>query len=501
VRWFTLAAALAASFAFLWAAGMAGIHQAPPLDSAEQLAWSFSAEWGYWKHPPLPSWIVHAIAMPFGSSLELPFYATHVGNAVAMLLLCKLCSEWMGPARAILATGITALVGYHSWCADAYNHNAAMLPFQAATIACFWHAMRRDRWVFWIAAGVFAGLTMLVKYTAVLTFSGLVLYVLLDWRSLNRRTVGGMALCAMVAGAVLAPHVRWLTAHEWLPMRYAQSVTVPMASAADWLAAAGGFVATQVVRSVPLLLVVGWMAWVRRGSRGGSPGTPTPASDRLFMWTVGLAPLPMVLLSALVTGAEPAPRWGYNAFLLAGPMAVDLLRWPERRVWSALRICIGMHLVLWSATVLLVPRLGEAVGWQGRSTFPGRDLSQAARKTWEAETGRPLRIVVSETWLGGTLAAFHDRPLAVLAEGEWTHAPWIPPDQVRACGALVVLDRTEPLKNAFPAVRHWLEQADAVGEWQLDWVQSRRSPASRESTVSHIAWGVIAPRDEKLCRY
>src|SRR5258706_9738206 len=55
------AALFALAQALLWSLAFSLTYKAPALDGAEQFVWAFSLENGYWKHPPLPSWIFHAL--------------------------------------------------------------------------------------------------------------------------------------------------------------------------------------------------------------------------------------------------------------------------------------------------------------------------------------------------------------------------------------------------------------------------------------------------------
>ncbi|MFL6691360.1 MAG: glycosyltransferase family 39 protein, partial [Ramlibacter sp.] len=201
-RFIAIALALALVYAVAWAAGMASYHRAPPLDSAEQLVWSYAMEGGYWKHPPLPSWIMHGLVQLVGPSLGVSFFAAQLSVAIALALLWRLGCEFTSPKLSLLGAAITALVGYHGWCADTYNHNSALLPFQAAVTLCFYLAVRRGEWRLWALTGVFAGLAMLVKYVALLPLAGLLLYVLLDRDARTRRTCMGMLFAAAVAASV-----------------------------------------------------------------------------------------------------------------------------------------------------------------------------------------------------------------------------------------------------------------------------------------------------------
>ena len=108
-----------------------------PIDSAEQFVWAFSLENGYWKHPPMPSWIMHALIQLFGPSVALPFVATQASIVIALALTWRLGCEFMSPQRSLIAMLLTSLVTYHNIGGDCFNHNTALLPFQAAALLIY----------------------------------------------------------------------------------------------------------------------------------------------------------------------------------------------------------------------------------------------------------------------------------------------------------------------------------------------------------------------------
>lgn len=491
LSWSWLAVLFAGLYVAAWSLGWQSLYQAPPLDSAEQLAWAYAVEGGYWKHPPLPSWLMHGLVQLAGPSAAVTFWAAQACGAVALLVLWRVGCAWMGPGRSLLAAALTALVGYHGWGSDAFNHNTALLPFQAGLIACSWLALRRGHLAWWALAGLCAGLGLLVKYAMLLQVLPLLVLAVADPALRTRRTLLGMALATAVALAVFTPHLAWLQANGWQPVAYARSASAHSASLGNWLLAMGGFVTIQLLRVVPLLAVLAWMA--RRVPAQERRAPVMALVDRRFLWAMGAGPLVLVVLMGLLTGNELPARWGATTFLLAGWMAVDALRWPATRVVQALRMTLPMHLTLWLAVVVLVPSLASAIGWQGRASFPARDFSTMARSTWAEQTGTPLRLVIADVWLGGTLAANHGGRLAVLIDGTWDRARWVTPQDLRACGALVI-----QAPGSDPAIQAWMARSDAQGRWTLPW-QSARARGNGPGTTA-IAWGVILPTDPQACR-
>ncbi|MBC7716569.1 MAG: glycosyl transferase, partial [Pseudorhodobacter sp.] len=42
------------------------VSLSPPVDNIEQLTWVRSLQWGYYKHPPLPTWLLWLTVQGFG---------------------------------------------------------------------------------------------------------------------------------------------------------------------------------------------------------------------------------------------------------------------------------------------------------------------------------------------------------------------------------------------------------------------------------------------------
>ncbi|NMM79153.1 hypothetical protein B2J89_21170, partial [Acidovorax sp. SRB_24] len=45
-------------FAGVWLWHLSSVALSPPADNIEQLTWMRSLQWGYYKHPPLPTWML-----------------------------------------------------------------------------------------------------------------------------------------------------------------------------------------------------------------------------------------------------------------------------------------------------------------------------------------------------------------------------------------------------------------------------------------------------------
>ena len=499
-RWVAL---LCIGQVLLWGLVVGLNYSAPEVDSAEQFVWAFSMENGYWKHPPLPSWIMHGLIQLFGPSLLLPFIATQTCIVIALALTWRLGCEFMSPTRSLIAMALTSLVTYHNIGGDSFNHNTVLLPFQAATLLLCYLATRRQAWHLWVLTGLFAGLAMLVKYVALFPLAGLLVYFALDRSLHTRRTLLGLLLAVGVFTLVLVPHVLWLRASHFLPLRYAHEVTRELPGLLATLQSLAEFVFTQLLRLLPffvgLLLV---MLPGRAAARGAARLSPLALGDRLFVWVAACTPLLITMGIGLFSETALQARWGTNAFLLAGLLAMTLLRRPDSPAMfkRCLQAVIVMQVVLCVSQTLSKTVLADHFERRTRANFPGAALALKAQETWAAHTDAPLRLVVSDIWLGGNLIANSPQRLAVLIDGYHFKSPWVNDKAVENCGALILDDTTADSAGHAapqPALDALMARAEFTGTWTLPWAHPKLRADSPERGV--VRWGIIRPEAGQAC--
>lgn len=484
----------------MWGASAWLAYSSTELDSAEQLSWGTALQLGYWKHPPLPSWIMHGVLALIPPSAVLPLVMTQIGVVIALGLAWCLAREILPPRQAALSVLMTSLILYHNAGADSFNHNTVLLPFQAATTLAFFLAVRRGSMRWWAAAGLFAGLAMLVKYVAAIHFAGLLLYLLLDRSAHHRRTFAGMLVGAVVFALVVSPHVYWLHINGYPPMQYAHSVMLPLTGIRSAFASVCDFLLTQCYRVIPLLPLLVYVARLRKAEPAKdnhAVGMVISRRDQLFVWIAAVAPLLITIIFSLVSGFKLEARWGANAFLLAGMLAIVVIRpfISADRLKNIMGITLVAHLVLCLGLVLGKSVIAEHFGRRTRSNFPAAELAQQAERTWRAQTDAPLRYVATDIWLGGNLRASGLPGVSVLVDGDHAKSPWIKQEDVYACGMMVIDDEINTVRAGVPdpqELHALMENAAASGSWTLNW-------GGKKYDRRTVRWAYLPPHDPAHC--
>ncbi|HET8596726.1 MAG TPA: glycosyltransferase family 39 protein [Castellaniella sp.] len=471
----------------LWTVLCGLSHSAPDLDGMEELVWAASLELGYTKHPPLPSWFMHFATLLFGRPVWLPFLMGQIFSALGLWFVWKLGRELTSPHRALIAMLLVSVTAYFSLRGTIYNHNTAQLWSITASIWLFYRALRDQRMRDWVLLGVVGGLAMLTKYSAVIQFAAFFLYLLRSGAWRLGRTWAGLGWASLAFVAVLSPHLWWLDQHHFEPLLYADASLQAggrLAALSELLA----FVLDQAGRLAPMVLVlIAWTLWRRRrGDRApghaandesfaGSAAAPRylhdfTAGDRRFLLWVGLAPFVSTVAISAVLGSRLEASWASTFFVLFGFYGLWWLRGPESvQLRRILILAAALHLAMALGYAAARGPLAQALGKPARSTYPGPALAELALRHWQQhQPGRPLRVVVSNTWLGGNIAVHAGPATQVYIDASDEQSPWFAPGTALQCGALVAYSEDGRAAPA-PAVQALYDAAPWKGIDEVPW--------------------------------
>ena len=427
----------------LWALWAAHFNTAQFGDNVEQFNWAQSLELGYYKHPPLPSWLLGAVIRVFGPSIYWAYVLATVCLMGTLIFTWLIGRELVGDRIAAAACLLWGLNMTFSQRVQLYNHNTVLVLWFAATV---WFAMRamraaRGALYWWLATGLAAGAATLSKYQALLPLAGL-LFALVWTGRLKRPSQWGGLLLAVVAMLVLcAPHAVWVVHHHFSTLHYA-SEAIETSGPLQRVGFIVSFFANQLRLWSPALLamVLCW-GWAR-----AAPITPSASDDAtapdFATWMVGLlwAGVGVLILMALAAGVGLRNHWGVQALQFFSiwlawrwdrSMRIDL----KRLVYAVLAVhAIGLA---WYAvehrdpTTLLSSRRIDTM-------YPARRLARAAVAHWRETTNCPLRYVAGTVFDAGLVSLYSGGRLEVFDTEAAT--PWVRPEDLRRHGALYVLD-------------------------------------------------------------
>jgi 4-amino-4-deoxy-L-arabinose transferase-like glycosyltransferase len=463
----------------LWVLYAAAVNTGQLGDSIEQFNWAHSLEWGYYKHPPLPTWLLGGLIAVFGQAPWQTYLLAGGCIAGTAWFTHDIARRLFGARTAAVAIVLWGLQMPFSWRAQLYNHNTLLVLMVSFTAWCVLHALDGDRRRWWFAAGAGAALAMLSKYQAALPLAGIGIALLLAGELKRTQVRSGVLLAAAVAAVLFMPHLWWLQQHDWMPLHYAATHDRQMgASGREHVLVS--FIANQLRFLLPALLCIALLTLFAQRARTDGPEAAAALSRRQRSWLIGLIAVPLgaIVLLALARGVALQNHWGMQALQFVS-------------LWLAWRIVrnappkplllfgtAGALQLLGMALYLQAPHVPQ--GKFADLRFPSAELVQRVQRSWSARTHCPLEYVAGSAYPAGVYSVYAGDYPEVQEEGSPLASPWVDVEEMRLAGAVYFsFDRAK----LPPEAQH---------------IESMTVPVSKKRPHDGpvLYWGLLPPRDD-----
>lgn len=439
-----------------------------PLDVIEGIVWGQEWQWGYYKHPPLPSWLLYAFYATFG--YMGPYLLSQLSLMIALGFVYALAKQLVSADKAFFAAIFLLASFYYTWPSLEYNHNIAQLPLWAAIGYFYYQAIQNNQYKYWLTFGVLCGLGLLTKYTTLLLLLCLLLYSFSrPYRYVWRTPAVWLAI--LFAVLVFLPHVYWLYVHDWLPFNYA----LGRANTGNfWQGRITSitFLVAQVINHLPLLLIVLFTAVVSKIRRFAiNPKTH-------FILFIALAPATLTVTIGLLFNIKLHDMWGMPMWNYSGLLLVLLL--PDK-TWHTNKQRLVKGLLVWLTLVTVLMGLYVNVGatWRNKNAridWPQKALAKNALQQWHHLSRCPLTTVTGEYWLAGLAIVgqpTHTKHPSLLIAGSPQLSPWVKSAEIEQFGSLFIWQNDA---TSSPYLTNLSTQQFVIseGQWQLQWPKQPR---------------------------
>jgi hypothetical protein len=217
-----VAAGVIFAYCLLFAVLRISVSSSMELDESEQFLNGSFFSLGYAHQPPLYSWIVHSMSLPFGMNLQTLVAAKYTILFSFYLSFYLIARTFWSARASLLVTGSLLFFPTYSY---EFNRDLShsILVTALASISCylFLRLMRRKNTADYLLLGVSLGLGLLSKYNFLFFLAALVLAAasFREGRGVlfARRTFVSLAGCLLV----VSPHILWLIQNAFLPFRHA----------------------------------------------------------------------------------------------------------------------------------------------------------------------------------------------------------------------------------------------------------------------------------------
>ena len=367
-------------------------------DEAYYWTWSKESVLSFLDHPPGIAWLIRFGTAIFGDTDLGVRFGGIVGMLVTQCLLADIVRRVTHDMRAVLLAALMPEAAlYYGLLMSKVSPDVAMIP---VSVAMIWSLVRLalsgdGRW--WLAAGFFAGLAVLSKFTAIMFLPAVAAFALVpDWRWRWLRSPYPY-LAVLIATLVFSPVLIWNAQHDWASFRF-QAVRATASYDISWRTL-GDYIGIQfgLVGFVMLPVVLSGLtltAW--RGYRNREPVAILLSTAVLvpflyflwksltlrvgdtwpmFMWPVGFA---AAAINIATLPRENWPQW----------MIRSTVFWAETAVTTGIAFVVAVFLyytvVPWNFIGKVDPIGGEA-GYEQVVARAEAELNRTGA-TWIATT-------------------------------------------------------------------------------------------------------------------
>lgn len=497
-EWRTFGLLLLAYFV-IWSIAPAFLASSVPFDVSEGISWGSEWQWGYYKHPPLSSWILYSFYKIFGHIG--PYLLSQIYVLLTLLIIYKLGKQIWSIPIALIGSALTLAVVYYSYPSLEFNHNVAQFPIWAGLYLAFYQSLTKNRLRDWVLLGVLGGLGMLTKYSVIFLLLPMALYLVLpkQWQLLKQPQPW---LAAFIMLALFAPHLYWLMMNDWLPLNYANGRSHDVSEAANsikrhfsWLS----FIAAQIIAHIPLLLM---LVFNRKRLLSISDYKQSLPAGASLLWYLWMAPIGVLVVLSLLFGIGLRDMWGMPMWALSGLLAASFIV-PTTQLLMTVKLRKALAFWLTFATILSLVYVGfgdKIRHKPSRMHWPEQALATQAHDTWQSVSSCQLDSVSGDRWLGALVAMNNDFPSQMIS-GPASHSPWMNTARLQQHGTLVMwqedgddivlpllaeLDNKSMIvNNAHSTLINDKSLIKTQGQWHIKW---RDAQADTPLTVNWIAY-------------
>ena len=190
-------------------------------DEAYYWTWSKEDVLSFLDHPPMIAWFIRLGTAIFGDTNFGVRFAGVMAMLVTQLLLADIVRRVTRDFRAaVIAVLMMEAALYYGLLMAKVSPDVALIPFATAMVWALVRLTESDDARWWLAAGVFAGLALLSKFTVGLLLPAVLAFVLVPpWRGRWLRSPYPWA-AALIAVALFLPVLIWNMQHDWASFRF-----------------------------------------------------------------------------------------------------------------------------------------------------------------------------------------------------------------------------------------------------------------------------------------
>lgn len=445
-----------------------------PMDSLEGYVWGQQLEWGYDKNPVLNGWLT-ALAVKLGGYSGWSIYLfSQLSVVLCFWAVWQLGKKLLPPVYALVGVLVLEAIQYYNFHAIDFNDNTLELSLWALLILSFYHAVRapssRRATAAWLACGLFAGLSMLCKYYAVVLFLPMAIFLFRFKENYRCFTQPGFYLGIALFVLMITPHIVWLCSHDFITLHYALDRVSSPPTLWHHLEYPWQFFYEQLEALTPALLLALFLL-IGKKPLSLTPRFSLSTVERTFLMMMAIGPFMVTLLLSLGAGFKLRAGWGEPLFSLSGLLLMAILqpRITRRRFYGF----IGLLMSLFTIAVI-------GYSWafiQGKhpssANFPGKIMAAKLTHEWHHHYYQRLAYVGGSRWLSSNVAFYSPDHPQVYINWNSQLSPWIKESELQQKGAIFLWEKQEAVPKDLQARFPHLQQKQIM---HFSWLRNKQLP-------------------------
>ncbi len=379
-----------------------------PLDTIEALAWGSNLDWGFNKHPPLSAFFPEVFFQIFGSQDWAFYFLSQIFVVTSFFIIFKLSQEILNDGTlSLLSVFLIEGIYFYNFTTPEFNVNVCQLPFWCLTVYYTWKIYNNKKVELYdcIMLGAAAAFGILSKYLFIYLLVAIdLLFAYLIFFKKSKKFDFKYLVSLEVFFVILIPHIIWLFNNDFITIKYGFArAGLDEGQIINHIKYPLIFMLKQIGILIPFLILV-WLLIKK------IPKKLNLKDEKLiFLIFINLAPIVLVIMTALITGSKIRTMWMTPFYLFFGTLFIYLLK-AQINIKKLNSFLIGFIFLF-----LLSPVLYGYVSiskTDKRTDYPGRDIAIKVQMAWHEQHDEPIKFVLGDEWAAGNLSYhINSRPI------------------------------------------------------------------------------------------
>ncbi|MDB3886099.1 glycosyltransferase family 39 protein [Candidatus Pelagibacter sp.] len=371
-----------------------------PLDTIEHLAWGSNLDWGFNKHPPAVAFFLEVFYQIFGVQDWAYYLLSQIFVVIAFIFVFKFAEElFKNKILSLIAVLLLEGIYFYNFTTPEFNVNICQLPFWSLCVYYSWKIFDKQQITFkdcfWL--GVFAAIGFLSKYLFIyllISIDLLFFYVIFikKYKKFDFKYLVSLEVFIVL----LVPHLIWLTNNGYITINYGLARTgLESSSLLNHITYPLIFLGKQLGILIPFFMMSFFL--IKKFKFKIS----LKDKKLLFLIFVNIAPIGLMFLTSVLTGAKIRTMWMTPFYLFFGVLIVYVFQKQINLKKLSNFISVFLILFIFSPFVYAYVSITKT---DKRTDYPGKEIAIKVQYAWNKDHKEPINVVLGDEWYAGNLS-------------------------------------------------------------------------------------------------